>query len=117
MTTAAHRAAFIDFLRFLKLNLAGQTGLRIDPHFASQTAVIQGFAQFQGPDLVLREDSLPMGLGFLAAEIGVDCPVLQLPLDPDTALLAEIHDDEVEALAKEAYQRDYIGYGFGDWHA
>ena len=111
----AHREAFLGFLRFLKLNIAGQTGLRIDPHFASQTAVIQGFAQFQGPDLVLREDSLAMGLGFLTAELGVDCPPLILTPDTADALLKQIYDADIEAAARDAYSRDYMGYGFKDW--
>jgi LPS sulfotransferase NodH len=115
MPTDQHRQTFIEFLRFLKLNLAGQTGLRIDPHFASQTAVIQGFAQFQGPDLVLRESSLAMGLGFLASEIGADCPPLTLNADPAMDLLTNIYNAEVEAAAREAYGRDYIGIGFKDW--
>ncbi len=110
-----HRRVFIDFLRFLKLNVAGQTGVRLDPRFASQTAVLQGFAQFQGPDLVLREDSLPMGLGFLAAEIGVACPALPSIPDPSMALLAQIYDEEVEEATRDAYARDYMGYGFGNW--
>lgn len=115
LSVGDHRVAFIEFLRFLKLNVAGQTGLRIDPRFASQTAVLQGFAQFQGPDLVLREDSLPMGLGFLAAEIGAPCPALPGIADPSMDLLAQIYDDEIEAAARDAYTRDYLGYGFGNW--
>lgn len=111
----AHRQAFLEFLRFLKLNVSGQTGLRIDPHFASQTAVIQGFAQFQGPDLVLREDCLAMGLGFLASEIGAICPPLTLHEDPSHHLLTQIYDAEIESAARDAYGRDYTGYGFGDW--
>lgn len=110
-----HREAFLGFLRFLKLNVAGQTGLRIDPRFASQTAVLQGFAQFQGPDLVLREDSLPMGLGFLAAEMGVACPPIPSLPDPSGDLLSQIYDPEIEAAARDAYGRDYTGYGFADW--
>lgn len=117
MTQDQHRQAFLGFLYFLKLNVAGQTGLRIDPRFASQTAVLQGFAQFQGPDLVLREDSLPMGLGFLAAEIGTTCPAIPSLPDPLRDLLAQIYDPEVEAAARDAYSRDYMGYGFTDWRA
>jgi LPS sulfotransferase NodH len=110
-----HRATFLDFLQFLKLNVSGQTGLRVDPHFASQTAILQGFAQFQGPDLVLREESLPMGLGFVAAELGLECPPLTLMPEPATRLLAEIYDDSLEEAARDAYARDYLGYGFGAW--
>ncbi|WP_022702359.1 nodulation protein NodH [Pseudorhodobacter ferrugineus] len=115
MTLDQHREAFLGFLYFLKLNVAGQTGLRIDPRFASQTAVLQGFAQFQGPDLVLREDSLPMGLGFLAAEIGVACPAIPALPDPSLDLLAQIYDADIESAARDAYSRDYMGYGFTDW--
>jgi LPS sulfotransferase NodH len=115
LSLADHRQAFLAFLRFLKLNVAGQTGLRIDPHFASQTAVLQGFAQFQGPDLVLREDSLPMGLGFLALEIGADCPSLPALPDMSVDLLAQIYGPDLESAARDAYNRDYMGYGFTDW--
>jgi LPS sulfotransferase NodH len=117
MSLQDHRQAFVDFLRFLKLNVAGQSGLRIDPHFASQTAVLQGFAQFQGPDLVLREDSLPLGLGFLAAEIGATCPAIPALPDPSRDLLAQIYDAEIETATRDAYSRDYMGYGFNDWRS
>ncbi|HEX9858421.1 MAG TPA: nodulation protein NodH, partial [Paracoccaceae bacterium] len=112
---AGHRAAFLGFLRFLKLNLSGQTGLRVNQHWASQTAVLQGFAQFQGPDLVLREDRLAEGLAYLAAEVGAACPAL--PSVPEDAPhpLATIYDAEIEDAVREAYPRDYIGFGFGRW--
>ncbi len=109
---ATHRMAFLQFLRFLKMNLSGQTGFRVDAHWASQTTVFQGFAQFQGPDHVLREDRLAEGLAYLAAEVGVACP----PVSKSAAnALATIYDAEVEAAARDAYARDYMGFGFGDW--
>lgn len=109
---AAHRMAFMGFLRFLKLNLSGQTGHRVDAHWASQTAVLQGFAQFQGPDHVLREDRLAEGLAYLAAEVGIACPPA-----PEFAAdgLATIYGAELEEAARDAYARDYMGFGFGDW--
>ena len=111
----AHRTAFLGFLRFLKLNLAGQTGLRVDAHWATQTAVVQGFAQFQGPDAVLREDRLAEGLAFLAAELKVAAPPFT-PVPEDAPYpLATIHDAEIEAAVHDAYQRDYMGFGFGSW--
>lgn len=108
----AHRAAFLAFLRFVKLNVAGQTGFRVDAHWATQTAVLQGFTQFQGPDHVLREDRLQGGLAYLAAEVGVACPQAC-----STALpaLAKIYDVEVEAATRDAYGRDYMGFGFANW--
>jgi LPS sulfotransferase NodH len=112
---ASHRAAFLDFLRFLKLNLAGQTGLRVDANWATQTAVLQGFAQFQGPDMVLREDRLAEGLAVLAAEVGIACPVLADIPEKAPHPLDAVYDDEIEAAVQDAYQRDYMGYGFGPW--
>jgi len=29
--------------------------------------------------------------------------------------LATIYDAELEAAARDAYGRDYMGFGFGDW--
>lgn len=110
-----HRAGFLGFLRWLKLNLSGQTGTRVDAHWASQAAVLNGFSQFQTPDLVLREDNLVAGLGFLAAEVGQDCPTFTAPA-PDK-LLASTYDAEIEAAARDAYTRDYVGFGFSDWRA
>ncbi len=107
------RAAFLAFLRFARLNLSGQTAARVDAAIATQTAVLQGFAQHQGPDLVLREARLAEGLAFLAAETGTPLPPAPaLPPDP---VLAALHDAEIAAAARDAYARDYTGYGFGDW--
>ena len=111
----AHRAAFLQFLGFLKQNVSGQSGLRVDPHFASQTAVLQGFAQFQPPDLVLREDRLAEGLAHLCAELGRPCPPLPGLDEPSLKALAAIHGPDLEAAARDAYGRDYAAFGFGDW--
>jgi LPS sulfotransferase NodH len=110
------QAILLAFLRFARLNLSGQTALRVPPPVATQTALLQGFAQFQGPDLILREDRLPQGLTFLAAELGQPCPTL--PDDPGgtARTLAAIVTPEIEDAAREAYGRDYQGYGFaGEW--
>ena len=109
--TSLH-AAFLGFLRFLKLNLGGQTGFRVDARWASQTAVLQGFAQFQGPDHVLREDRLSDGLGYLAAEVGVTCPPPPAKAIP---VLASIYSADLETAARDAYARDYMGFGFTNW--
>jgi hypothetical protein len=114
LTAEEERMAFLAVLRWLKLYLSGQTGQKIDPRFASQTAVLQGFAQFQGPDAVLREDRLAEGLTWLCDETGVVMPDLSCDLTLAEALF-RIHDTELEDAARDAYQRDYIGYGFGRW--
>lgn len=110
-----HRAAFLAFLRLVKLNLSGQTALRVPQHWATQTAVLQGFAQFQGPDLVLREDRLAEGLGFLAAELGLSAPPFNPEREDTPHALADIYDAEIEEATRDAYQRDYMGFGFGPW--
>lgn len=118
MDEAAFRAAFLRFLGFLKLNLAGQTGLRVAAEFASQQAVVQGMAPVQVPDAVLREERLAEGLAFLAAETGLPTP----PAPPNHEdrgphPLAAIWGDDLEQAARDAYGRDYAAFGFGRWKA
>jgi LPS sulfotransferase NodH len=110
----SERAAFLVFLRYARLATSGQTGQRVDPNWASQTAILQGFAGFQPLDLVIREDRLAEGLAFLAAEVGLPAPPPPAK-DPATDALAAIYDDSVEAAGAEAYLRDYMGFGFGAW--
>ena len=112
--TAAHHAAFVGYLRFVKLNLGGQTGVRVNARWASQSAVLQGFSQFQSPDHVLREDRLAEGLAYLAQDRGVKCPTFEMPA---TTELSAIYDSEVGAAARDAYTRDFMAFGFGDWRA
>jgi hypothetical protein len=107
----SHRLGFLAFLKWLKLNISGQTAIRVDAHWASQSAVLQGFAQFQAPDMVLREDNLAAGLGFLAQDVGHDAPDY-LPATPG---LGEIYHEDLESAARDAYTRDYIAFGFRDW--
>jgi hypothetical protein len=54
-------------------------------------------------------------LEFLAAEIGGPCPALPPVQDPAADLLARIYDEDIEAATRDAYNRDYLGYGFADW--
>lgn len=111
---AQHREGFAAFLRYAKLSVAGQMGQRVSPHWASQAAVLQGFAGFQGPDLVIREDRLAEGLSWLAAEIGVKAA--PAPQDHGAAeALEAVWTPALEDAAQDAYARDYIGFGFGRW--
>ncbi len=109
------RDGFLAFLRFAKRNIAGQTALRTMPHCASQTALIQAFGQVQPPDAILREDRLAEGLAWIAGETGVPPVAYEAPDDPADALLREIYDAEVERAARDAWGRDYLGFGFGPW--
>jgi len=113
---AAHRAAFVAFLRFLRANLAGQTAIRVDAHWATQAAVIEGMAQFAAPDAILREDEMAEGLAALARQAGHAAPPTPAGREPEGPFaLGDIHDAEIEKLARAVYQRDYVTFGFDDW--
>jgi LPS sulfotransferase NodH len=113
---AAHRAAFGAFLAFLKANLAGQTALPVDAHWATQAALVEGMAQFGAPDMILRENEMVPWLEALARQAGYASPPappgqpVQHPFD-----LAAIYDDEIERMTRAAYLRDYMLFGFRDW--
>jgi len=106
-----HRAAFLSFLRFLKGNLGGQTSIRIDPEWASQTGLLQNLAEVMVPDHVLRRETLSDELPALLP------PGRPVPFDAgnDDTRLAEIHDRDLETAARAAYPRDYMMFGYGAW--
>lgn len=113
---AVHRAGFLGFLGFLRSNLSAQTGVRIDPAWASQLTVLQGMAGTILPDLIVREDRLADDLAILAAQVGkASMPAVPEVTDPHAARLAAIYDAEVEKAGVDACQRDYIAFGFGPW--
>ncbi len=111
----AHREAFLEFLRFLKGNLAGQSSIRVDNAWASQLAVLQGMAQLSLPDVLIREEDLPESLAQMAEKLGCKAPELPENDEAVPFALAEICDAELERAAQEAYQRDYLAFGFGPW--
>jgi len=112
----AHRAAFVGFLEFVRANLAGQTGIRVDAHWATQASVVQGMGVFALPDMVVREDDMATYLPALARQVGYPKPAKPaVPTDTAPIPLAEIYDNEIEALISEIYQRDYMMFGFGPW--
>ncbi|NDW46448.1 nodulation protein NodH [Ruegeria sp. PrR005] len=113
---ADHRAAFEAFLEFLRMNLAGQTAIRIDGSWCSQAQAIGSFSDFVNPDLILREDEMAEALPALARRFGHTEPPEPAMAPADTPVsLADIYDDALEALAADVYQRDYIVFGFGKW--
>lgn len=107
------RADFIGFLGFLRANLAGQTAVRVDPLWARQTAVLQGFAQVRPPDLILREEDCAEGLAQIARMAGRPAP--SSPAPTRWPPLEAMYDAEMEAAVRAAYRPDYIALGFGDW--
>lgn len=112
---AAHKAAFIAFLKFVKASLAQQTGLRIDPVWASQSAILQGAAEQQMPAMILREADLANALPMIARQIGRACPPLPSTAQDGPYQLGDIYDARLEALGRDVYQRDFQQFGFGDW--
>jgi len=111
-----HHAAFLAFLRFLKGNLSAQTSVRVDGSWASQSALLQGMAEFKVPDVVLRESDMRNQLALLASQFGKK-QMLRVPdeTDPLAGRLAKVYDAEIEAAARAAYVRDYEAFGFANW--
>ncbi|WP_108483748.1 nodulation protein NodH [Oceaniglobus ichthyenteri] len=110
--TPAYRAAFLAFLKFVKGNLGGQTSIRNDPAWATQSGLVQGMAQFMSPDMIIRDTQLSQGLSAVSGQIGMSAP--DAP-EPELGLLPEIYDSEIEAAVRDVYQRDYMMFGYRTW--
>ncbi|NVO55957.1 nodulation protein NodH [Rhodobacteraceae bacterium B1Z28] len=111
-----HYEAFSAFLTFVRHNLDGQTPIRVDGTWCSQSQVLEGMSGFAMPDLILREEELGTALPELARKMGRANPPDPGVCAQDTPFtLAQIYDAQLETLAAEAYQRDYMQFGFGDW--
>ena len=111
-----HRHAFEKFIAFLADNLRGQTTLRIDPHWASQTALLRSYSAFCPTDMIIREDELQTLLPFLAQLAGYKNPPTPV-LEPEASLawLTAIYDQNLENHLQDIYQQDYLSFGFGAW--
>ncbi len=112
-----HQEAFIAFLKFLKGNLAGQTSLKVEPVWASQTAILQGMGKFTLPDFVFREDDLIAGLPRLAKGQTGTATEFDMPLEDEPFPLSEIYDAEVAHLIADIYRKDFQNFGFPPWTA
>lgn len=113
---AAHRAAFVAFLKFLKANLSGQTSIRVDSHWATQAEVLKGFGDLALPDMIVRETEMAEYLPALSLQVGAMSVLDPKPAPEDQPHpLSAIYDEEIEALVRAIYQRDYLNFGFEDW--
>ncbi len=111
-----HYEAFAAFLTFLHHNLNGQTPIRVDPMWCSQSKVIEAMVSVALPDLILRQDNLNTDLPNLARAMGHENPPIpQTPTSDTPYELSDVYDRKLEALAAKAYQRDYSKFGFGNW--
>jgi len=114
-SVADHKSAFTQFLKFLKSNLAGQTSLRIDAAWATQSAQLEAAAQVVLPDVVIREEEAQAQLSALTKQLGLSSPDLE-PAPADTPYhLKQIYSGQLEKLCFQTYRKDYINFGFADW--
>jgi hypothetical protein len=112
---AAHKKAFVAFLKFLKANLGNQTSLRIDPVWASQTAILDGAAHVLIPSHVIHEADLAAGLAHLEGLLGL-APFAAPPANTERRFnLSDIYDADIESRVRDIYARDYLNFGFSDW--
>ncbi|MBZ0130336.1 MAG: sulfotransferase domain-containing protein [Rhodobacteraceae bacterium] len=111
-----HRKAFGQFLKFLKANLGDQTGMKVEPVWASQSAVLEGAASVALPMLVIREAELAASLAHIEGLRGLGVRAVGSTLPQDRPFrLAEVYDAEIEARCRDIYRGDYQQFGFGDW--
>lgn len=107
------KAAFLAFLEFLKSNLDGQTSVRVDAAWASQSAILQGLAQVVTPHRLVHEHEMGTALPDLARAVGLgDVPPPKEEGGPGPVPLDRIYDGKIEKAAIDAYRRDYLALGF-----
>ncbi len=109
------RDSFLAFLKFVKASLAEQTGMRIDPVWASQSAILQGISSVAPPGVVIKEQHLSKGLAYIESQNGLPSMAVGSRQTDKMAALTHIYDAAVERHARAAYSRDYLQFGFGDW--
>jgi len=113
MDPTAQKEAFLSFLGFLKGNLAGQTSIRVDPAWATQTSILQGAASVTIPHRLIPEDRMEEMLTGLADEAGVASPpACKATPDEFSVDLSAIYDGKIEQATIDAYRRDYLNFGF-----
>jgi hypothetical protein len=114
---SAHRVAFRSFLKFVKANLAGQTGLRVDQAWASQIAIVRGAAQICPPAHIVLDRTAQAQLDHMSMLTGRAPVQLGTIIDDLPFRHRDVMDAETDARIHEIYTRDFINFGFGDWRA
>lgn len=111
-----HRTAFLAFLKFLAGNLGGQTSVRVDNSWATQTTLLYAIGQFLVPDRIVREEDLGSALPQIAAEVGFEANVTDKSFSVERRFrLEEVWSKDIETACEAAYHRDYVMLGFRAW--
>lgn len=111
-----HKSQFLGFLRFLRSNLLGQTTIRVDPRWASQSSIIQGFARFVTPDEIIRQDESTEFFDKLFQEKRIEQNIeIKIPYSKHAEDLSNIYCPKLEAACRSSYQKDYMMFGFSDY--
>ncbi len=112
----AHRRGFLSFLLFLKACLAGQTGERVIPAWASQSAILRGMSQVVIPSHVVSEDDLQAGLAHVERLKGLDPVPVDTPgNEAGPFSLDDALSDRVRRLIQDIYAQDFLNFGFSGW--
>ena len=108
-------AAFTTFLEFLKVNLAGQTSLRIDAEWDYQTRYLEAMAAHIPLTDIIRDRDFPAVSAILARRHGFDLPKAGIASHGGGQPLSKLVTPSMEKLCRKIYARDYRKLGFGDW--
>lgn len=113
-----HRVAFHQFLKFLNINLAGQTSIRVDGLWALQTTFISGFNTAVPIAMVAKEGALDPAFRYIESLFDIPTPNLLCPIQNTYMFsLDEIYTRQTENLTRKTYNQDYIRLGFADYQA
>jgi hypothetical protein len=84
----------------------------VNSDWASQSEVINEFAEFSLLDHVFREDELAQELARLP---GTQNATLAKSAQDTPFALEKIYNADVETAVRAAYQKDYMIFGFKSW--
>ena len=110
-----HQKAFLDFLRFLKGNLQGQTCARVDQSWASQNIFLQECCRLVFPDVLIRYENQADELAHIENDMGLQNWPLDTSEEDHFYILADIYDAEMDSISRVVYAHDYVMYGFENW--
>lgn len=104
-------ASFEAFCAFLKANVAGQTGIRVDDEWAPQDGLVATISEF----VPIRRIMMHAEFADFAADHGPN-GAFTADLQPKgMPPLSEIFSQRIENLVQATYARDFRKFGFGPW--